>query len=152
MSLDVYLIDNTATTPKKDEVIYVRRNGERQEISREEYNELFPDSTPATVVDDSEEDSHTVFTYNITHNLNKMADAAGIYQALWRPEELGFTRAEDLIDPLMRGLALLLDNPGRFKHFNPANGWGNYEGLVKFVSAYLLACYTNKNATILISR
>lgn len=34
---------------------------------------------------------------NITHNLNSMAGAAGIYQHLWRPEEVGVTKARQLI-------------------------------------------------------
>lgn len=30
-----------------------------------------------------------VFWANITHNLGRMADEAGIYKHLWRPEEIG---------------------------------------------------------------
>lgn len=29
-----------------------------------------------------------VYAANVTHNLNRMADAAGIYLPLWRPEEM----------------------------------------------------------------
>jgi hypothetical protein len=32
--------------------------------------------------------SYCVFSQNITHNLGKMADAVGVYEACWRPEEL----------------------------------------------------------------
>jgi precorrin-6x reductase len=31
--------------------------------------------------------SATPFEANITHNLNRMAEAAGVYKVLWRPEE-----------------------------------------------------------------
>lgn len=31
---------------------------------------------------------YCVFSQNITHNLGKMADAAGLYEACWHPEEL----------------------------------------------------------------
>ena len=31
------------------------------------------------------EENEEVFSANITNNLNKMANAAGIYDALWRP-------------------------------------------------------------------
>ncbi len=34
-----------------------------------------------------------VYISNVTHNLNKMAGEAGIYEALWRPEEIGITHA-----------------------------------------------------------
>ena len=94
----------------------------------------------------------SVFDYNVTHNLNKMADAAGIYKHLWRPEELGIKKAEELIKPLEEGLSLLLSDPERFKKFNPPNGWGDYDGLVKFVSEYLNACRENPDATIEVSR
>jgi len=39
----------------------------------------------------------TIFEANITHNLNRMAQAAGIYEALWCPDEIGITKAAQLI-------------------------------------------------------
>ena len=83
-----------------------------------------------------------VFDYNITHNLNTMAGEAGIYQHLWRPEELNITHARQLIEPLTKGLETLRDNPEHFAQFNPENGWGNYDGLVTFVARYLIASKT----------
>jgi len=41
---------------------------------------------------------------NVTHNLNKMAMEAGIYEYLWRPDEIGITKAGRLIEPLSKGL------------------------------------------------
>ena len=38
-----------------------------------------------------------VYSANITHNLGLMAEEAGIYQPLWRPEELGIKTAAGLI-------------------------------------------------------
>lgn len=93
-----------------------------------------------------------VFNYNITHNLNRMAQAAGIYQHLWRPKELGITTASQLIIPLGIGLKELQDNPEKYKSFNPENKWGDYNGLVKFVTEYLQACIDNPDATIEVSR
>ena len=61
---------------------------------------------------------------NITHNLNKMADAAGIYKYLWKPEELGIEFAKDLIKPLTKGLKDLKSNPEKYKKYNSPNGWG----------------------------
>ena len=94
----------------------------------------------------------SVFERNITHNLNRMADEAGIYGVIWRPEENGIETAAQLIEPLQTGLALLKDEPDRFKALNPPNGWGKYEGLVSFVEAYLAACIANPDATIEASR
>lgn len=94
----------------------------------------------------------TVYDGNITHNLTAMADAAGIYQHLWRPEELGITKAYDLIEPLQAGLERLRADPKTFKALNPPNGWGNYDGLVQFVSDYLAACIANPDADIEVSR
>lgn len=94
----------------------------------------------------------TVFDYNITHNLNRMADEAGIYKHLWRPDELGLTHAGQLIEPLSAGLDLLKSQPERFEALNPENGWGDYEGLVNFVEVYLVACRGNPDAEISVSR
>ena len=81
-----------------------------------------------------------VFSRNITHNLTRMASAAGIYDALWHPENLKVTRAEQLIEPLAKGLALLEADPAKFKQYNAPNGWGMYEHFVPFVRACLEAC------------
>lgn len=93
-----------------------------------------------------------VFGCNITHNLNKMAAAAGIYQCMWRPEELGITRAEQLIAPLTLGLSKLRANPDEYKQYNAPNGWGNYYNLVQFVELYLAACIANPDATVEVCR
>ncbi|MGE4074921.1 MAG: hypothetical protein AB7F22_05180 [Reyranella sp.] len=94
----------------------------------------------------------TIYSSNITHNLNKMADEAGIYKHLWRPDELGIKKAGELVEPLKAGLALLLAEPDRFKALNPPNGWGDYEGLCKFVNDYLHACMENADADVSVSR
>jgi hypothetical protein len=93
-----------------------------------------------------------VYSDNITHNLNKMAEAAGIYYELWRPEELGITTAKELISPLNAGLDRLLKNRSEYIQYNPSNGWGSYEGLLGFVASYLAACEANPEAIIEVSR
>lgn len=94
----------------------------------------------------------TVYDANITHNLRQMAEEAGLYYCLWRPEEVGIYTAQQLIEPLRTGLNRLISDPEHFKKFNPENGWGDYEGLVTFVSNYLSACEENGDAEISISR
>jgi hypothetical protein len=93
-----------------------------------------------------------VYSSNITHNLNRMAEEAGIYKHLWRPKELGITKAAELIEPLTAGLALLKSDPKRFEQFNSSNGWGMYKNFVPWVEQYLEACKADPDATISISR
>ncbi len=89
-----------------------------------------------------------VFSRNITHNLNKMAEEAGIYKHLWHPGEIGITKASELIEPLEAGLALLKADPARFEAFNSSNGWGMYEHFVPFVQGCLDACKEYPEATV----
>ena len=97
-------------------------------------------------------ESDEVYWANITHNLGEMASEAGIYEALWRPEEIGKTKAGEIIELLKSGLSDLKSRPEYFKKFNPPNGWGTYEGLVSFVEKYLEACIEYPDAIIHISR
>ena len=93
-----------------------------------------------------------VYEANITHNLTKMAAEAGIYEALWRPEEIGITKAVDLIDILWEGLEKMKADPDHYKQFNSPNGWGMYEHFVPFVENYLNACRENPDAEVYVSR
>jgi hypothetical protein len=84
-----------------------------------------------------------------------MASKAGIYMHLWRPEEIGITKASQLIEPLREGLKRMLDAPGEYRFFNlsnPSNGWGDYDGLVAFVTNYLSRCEETPEATVTVSR
>jgi len=93
-----------------------------------------------------------LFNANITHNLNKMAEAAGIYKALWRPEEIGITKAGDLISFLEAGLKTMKDDPSKFIIHNPSNGWGSYKDFIPWIEHYLAACKEHPNATVSVSR
>jgi hypothetical protein len=90
----------------------------------------------------------TVFDNNITHNLNEMANKAGIYFALWRPKEKGYEKASDIIEILEKGLSDLVAIPSYFKKFDAENGWGTYEHFVPFVRECLEACKKYPNAKI----
>jgi len=93
----------------------------------------------------------TIYSSNITHNLGKMAAEAGIYDCLWRPETIGISKAEQLIEPLETGLAELKARPDYYKQFDAANGWGIYPHFVEFVEKYLEACKENPDATVEVS-
>lgn len=94
----------------------------------------------------------SVYWGNITHNLTDIADAAGIYRVLWRPEESGINTAGDMIPHLEKGLALLKSEPDRFRKYDAPNGWGTYPDFVKFVEGVLNACYENRDAFVRASR
>lgn len=93
-----------------------------------------------------------VYSSNITHNLGAMAKEAGIYMHLWRPDEIGVTKAEQLIAPLTEGLARLKAEPEHYSKFNAPNGWGLYEHFVPFVEKYLVACVENPDAEVTVWR
>lgn len=125
MSLDVYL-----TIPKEPEnCVCLKCFNEHKGSSTEE-----------------------VFSANITHNLGKMAIEAGIYQACWRPEEIGASKAKDIVPMLEKGLADLKARPEHFQQFNSPNGWGMYDNFVPWVEKYLDACRENLEAEIGVSR
>ena len=93
-----------------------------------------------------------VFSANITHNLNSMAEEAGIYKQVWRPEECGITKAEQLLRPLRAGIALMKAEPERFKKLSASNSWGTYEQFVPWLERYLAACEEYPEATVHASR
>ena len=99
-----------------------------------------------------EKKEECVYDANITHNLNTMAEKAGIYEALWRPEEIKVTKAKGLIDILENGLKDLKNRPEYFKGFNSSNGWGMYVNFVPFVEKYLIACKEFPNSDIRVCR
>lgn len=93
-----------------------------------------------------------IFESNITHNLNKMADEAGIYGIVWRPEENGIKKAGQLVEPLRRAISKMKEDPDRFKKHNASNGWGLYEHFLPWLEKYLAACELAPNTTVHVSR
>jgi len=100
----------------------------------------------------------SVYDNNITHNLSKMAsevklsNGLSLYDVLWRPDEHELELAEDIVELLDEGWNILVSEPDRFRQLNPENGWGNYDGLCKFVYEYRNACWNEPNATIEVCR
>jgi hypothetical protein len=96
--------------------------------------------------------SEALFDANITHNLNRMAREAGIYEVVWRPEEIGITKAQQLIEPLTAAIALMRADPPRFEAYNSPNGWGLYEHFLPWLERYLRACREYPDAGVSVSR
>lgn len=93
-----------------------------------------------------------VYSANITHNLGAMAEEAGIYEIVWRPEEVGITTAKQLIEPLRTALALMRSDPERFRKHDSPNGWGLYDDFYPWLSRYLEACKIWPEASVTVSR
>ena len=94
------------------------------------------------------DNTQVVSTHNITHNLAPMAREAGLYIVLWRPNSFGYVKANDAIETLENGLALLKSSPTRVRKFNSPNGWGLYQHFVPFVEQVLEACREHPEAKI----
>lgn len=160
MGLDVYLRTPGHKAKKHDgSGIFVREGGQTVEISEVEWILRNPGLTPSRftpsrVETDEETDEKTdlVFRANITHNLINMAEEAGIYECLWRPEEVNITKADQLIAPLSHGLRIMKRDPKRFEKLNPPNGWGSYEAFVPWIERYLIACITYPEAEVSVWR
>lgn len=103
-------------------------------------------------------DEHTaerrpeLYEANITHNLGAMAREAGIYETVWRPEEVGVTKARQLIEPLTKAVEEMRADPQRFKAHNSPNGWGLYEHFLPWLERYLAACREHPDADVSVSR
>ena len=98
------------------------------------------------------EEREEFYWANITHNLGNMAEAAGVYKHLWRPEEINITTAGQLIEPLKRAFLDMSARPEHYKQFNSSNGWGLYDHFVLWVERYLDACIENPEAEVYVSR
>jgi hypothetical protein len=93
-----------------------------------------------------------VFQLEITDNLIEMAREAGVYEVIWRPEDIGIKTAKEVVEPLTQALNLMKADPERFKKLNPANRWGDYQYLLNFVQGYLGRARQYPDATIKINR
>lgn len=109
-----------------------------------------PDRCPGCGHDLGE--SFAIHSQNITHNLGRMAEEAGLYGPLWRPEENAIVRAADLIAPLEKGIAAMRLDPPRFEALNSKNGWGLYENFLPWLERLLEACRDRPDSFVRASR
>jgi hypothetical protein len=99
-----------------------------------------------------DQDGEQLYWRNIPHNLNTMAGTAGLYECLWRPDEVGITTAHQLIEPISKGIAFLAAHRHVCEQDNPVNGWGNWEDLYDFCCSYLKACTEHPLSSVCVSR
>jgi len=81
-----------------------------------------------------------VYEANITHNLNKMAKALGIYGMLWRPEENNIEKAFQLITPLRKAIKKMEEYPEVYRPLQSENGWGTYNDFLPWLRKLREAC------------
>ena len=152
MSLTVYLKMSEPVWVPAGSGIFVREGGQTIEISREQWDAKYPGKEPVAFRQDDDRETNEVYSANITHNLGLMAKEAGIYQHLWRPDEIGITKARQLIEPLSIGVSLMRREPARFIVLNPSNGWGSYDGFVPWLDRYIAACCEYPDADVSVDR
>ena len=66
-----------------------------------------------------------------------------LYYACWRPEEIGAKTVADVLPMLIQGIHYMIDHRVELVKYNPENGWGTYEGFIKFLLNYKQACEDN---------
>ncbi len=67
----------------------------------------------------------------LTYNLSSMLKAGGIDLNKFDGEY-----PERIVDKLRSLRTQMIENPSRFKVHNPPNGWGDYEGCLRFVDEF----------------
>lgn len=142
MSLDISLYYENHNT----DIAVKDNNGNEIELTIDDIRKCYPEAYFIN------EDYIEVFDINITHNLGEMALKAGIYYALWKPEEIHKYQAKDILPILKNGYELLTKYPDFYKKYNSPNGFGVYEDFLKFVNEVIKACENDPDAYIDISR
>ena len=89
---------------------------------------------------------------NITHNLADMAEVAGLYKVIWRPDEHGIEMAWQLVGPLEDGIADMVKNPWKYIPHNAKNGYGTYKRFLPWLLELLDACRNMPDARIHVDR
>jgi hypothetical protein len=88
----------------------------------------------------------------ITHNVVPMAKLCNVYYAVWRGDENGIEKAEDLIPLIENGIDIATEKYAELVKLNPSNGWGDADSFIAFLEHLLTDCHANPDATLTFSR
>ena len=110
-------------------------------------------------LDNVGEDVEQQVCLNITHNLNKIVVECGkicsrnYYELIWKPDELfNFPNGKVPVKLILNQLPTLIDDlltkENELKGYLPSNGYGTFDGLIRFLCDYLKECYKQKEAYI----
>ena len=81
---------------------------------------------------------------NYTWNVSPMyVDAMGVSLSYFDGK-----LAKDCVRLLAQGVANMVDDPDKYLAMEPDNGWGHYDGALRYLHNLLNACIENPNATI----
>ena len=141
MSLDIYLTTPRSEKSRAEQAIELLRANGFDDFADELHGRHYDECGPIRV-----------FDTNITHNLGRMAEAGGFYREVWCPDELGITKASQMIHPLRRAIQWMQANRREAEKHNAKNGWGMYEHFLPWLSGYLAACEKHPDADIQASR
>ena len=89
-----------------------------------------------------------VFSEIIPDNIDEMTKHAGMYDPLFHPQKIGIKRAYQLINPLMKGLDKMKNNPKVYREFQSSITLGAYDELVPWLEKYIAACIESPNTEI----
>lgn len=154
MSLDIYL-KSPRKIKKLGTGIFVRENAEVKELTYEEAVVKYPGADIRLKTYETDE----VWTGNITHNLTEMAEHVSgkeghtLYTILWHPEMIftaGKILSADIIPYLESTIMVLIKDRETLKKYNPENGWGTYEQLLKFTIEFYQNCLENEYAEVIV--
>ena len=110
-------------------------------------------------LDENGEDVEIESHLRITHNLNTVVSELGLlvgssyYEVIWRPDDLfGLKNGEVPAEFVLKLLPDLIKNLLKFEDhlvdYLPSNGYGTFEGLIRFLCDYLKECYTHQESYI----
>ena len=68
-----------------------------------------------------------------------------------RPSKWDGKSCKEMIPVLTEGISLLREDPERFRHYEPGNGWGTVETTIQFLTNVLNECQRCPYATIEVS-
>jgi hypothetical protein len=86
-----------------------------------------------------------IFSRNITHNVAPMWRKAGVWRALYESEGM---LAGDLVECLEKGVTDMAVHRDEYEMLNPANGWGDYQGALDFLTEFTAECRSNPKAIV----
>jgi len=81
---------------------------------------------------------------NMTYNVAPMYKQALGYSLM----DLNDRLAGEVVNELRLGIEDMRNNPEKYEKLNPANGWGNYEGALKYLSKLYSACCEHPSCII----
>lgn len=92
---------------------------------------------------------HELFWQNYTHNVIRMWDKAGVYDALYMSEG---KHARDYIEALEKGVADFEANISEYQKLDPANKWGSAESALPWLKRALAAFKEYPDSIIHVSK